>query len=247
MKAGLAAAIKRDILDRKSPQKQFPSCFACGRTFTTGIGRFCSDRCRAAFDAGLPAFQPPDRFYSLPKGPRGFLVDCAHCRRRFDSPGWRCCSTDCERNFCRKQKLDAELADDAFRVVKRKCLGCDRDIPNWRNGRRVSKATRFCSPRCAKKPRKPSGDQTAGFGVETVKKTPFHAGSGAVENSGPWRVVAGPAPDCAGCGRQIAMHPRRSLDGSLRCGGCAAGEVALAATEGWIDCPATLDAEGGAS
>jgi hypothetical protein len=42
------------------------------------------------------------------------------------------------------------------RPVKRKCEapGCDRDIPNWRNGRRVSKATRFCSDKCSRTSKK---------------------------------------------------------------------------------------------
>jgi hypothetical protein len=29
--------------------------------------------------------------------------------------------------------------------------GCGRSIPNWRNGKRVSSKTRFCSPACKKK------------------------------------------------------------------------------------------------
>jgi len=31
---------------------------------------------------------------------------------------------------------------------KRKCHQCGGDIPRWRNGRLVSKATRFCTPKC---------------------------------------------------------------------------------------------------
>ena len=223
MKAALAAAIARDILDRKSPQKQFPSCFACGRTYTTGIGRFCSDRCRAAFDAGAPAYEPPnhDRFYSLPKGPRGFLIDCANCRKRFDSTGLRCCSTECERNFCRKQKLDAELADDPFRVVKRKCPAAaltSRTGATAGGCRRRPGSVR----RDARKSPGSPGDKPPVSALKTAKKSPFHAGSVEGENSGPWRVVAGPARVCADCGRTDA-HPRRSLDGSLRCGGWSWG------------------------
>jgi len=29
-------------------------------------------------------------------------------------------------------------------IAKRKCECCDAAIPKWRNGRRVSRATRFC-------------------------------------------------------------------------------------------------------
>jgi hypothetical protein len=37
--------------------------------------------------------------------------------------------------------------------AKRKCEaeGCGRPIPKWRNGKRVSSATRFCSKSCADK------------------------------------------------------------------------------------------------
>jgi hypothetical protein len=57
----------------------------------------------------------------------------------------------------RKQELDVELADDPFRAVKRACLECGGPITNWRNGRRVSKATKFCQPSCQRKAAKNAG------------------------------------------------------------------------------------------
>jgi len=33
------------------------TCFACGRGYCKGDGRFCSTRCREAFDAGFPPAQ----------------------------------------------------------------------------------------------------------------------------------------------------------------------------------------------
>ena len=38
------------------------TCFACGRGYCRGDGRFCSTRCREAFDAGFPP--APDSHYA---------------------------------------------------------------------------------------------------------------------------------------------------------------------------------------
>ena len=38
-----------------------------------------------AYDNGFPAYEPLniDKFYSLPKGPQGFYINCLGCDRRF--------------------------------------------------------------------------------------------------------------------------------------------------------------------
>jgi endogenous inhibitor of DNA gyrase (YacG/DUF329 family) len=196
--ATLAAAIQRDLLRTEQPKTETPTCFACGRpmverhnTDDDNVARFCSRRCRTAYDAGLPAHDP-DQFRDLTRtfdtshfrvvastntsgeispvetydplagsrqpsrgikrrGSSGFVIACLGCDREFDSTGLRCCSTDCERRYlkrCENEQLMASVGME--RPVKRKCEapGCGRDIPNWRNGRRVSKATKFCSTRC---------------------------------------------------------------------------------------------------
>jgi hypothetical protein len=177
-RARLAEAIARDLLRPAHKPQTSPTCFTCGRSFIKGDGRFCHRCCRAAFDAGLPPFEPLDldKSYSLPKGPTGFNINCKFCQTRFDSRGLRCCSTECERKFRQKQELDVELTDDPFRAVKRKCENCGGDIPNWRNGRRVSAATKFCSVRCQRKGPKngglASGSSTPVFDVQTAKKCP---------------------------------------------------------------------------
>jgi hypothetical protein len=174
--ARLARALLRDRDNKQQPSSWSPSCFACGRSYSRGDGRFCSTRCRETFDAGIPAHEPIDIKYSLPKGRHGFLIDCAHCRRQFDSPGWRCCSTDCAREYRRKQALEAELADYPFRVVKPKCLQCGQAMPLWKNGKRVTSARKFCSPRCQKRHAQSAalaqGEQTPLSGVQTAKKCP---------------------------------------------------------------------------
>jgi len=182
--AKLAAALERDLLSgsARKPQ-QATQCFGCGRHYIKGDGRFCHPRCRAAFDGGMPPFEPLnlDKFYSLPKGPIGFYVECANCHKRFSSVGWRCCSPECSRAHRLKQELDVELADDPFRTMKRKCQECGGDIPNWRRGRRVSRATKYCCGRCRERYRKKPGmapdSPQAVLPRETAKKCPENAPS----------------------------------------------------------------------
>ena len=63
--ATLAAAIERDLLRNEPPRTHAPECFACGRSFLPrpcdgddDNWRFCSRRCREAYDAGLPPYDP---------------------------------------------------------------------------------------------------------------------------------------------------------------------------------------------
>jgi hypothetical protein len=186
----LEQAITRDLLRPAHKAPSTPACFACGRNYTyrgpngDDSGRFCSSRCREAYDAGFPRYEPLDydklyRFRSgelMPIGPTGFFIDCASCRKRFDSRGLRCCSIECERKLSRKQELDVELEADPFRVAKRKCADCGADIPNWRNGRRVSAATRFCSDRCRKSAARMVDGPDPVLSAETAKKCPKNKG-----------------------------------------------------------------------
>jgi hypothetical protein len=153
-------------------------CFSCGRSFMyrpaqgDDSGRFCSVRCREWFDAGNPAYEPPDfkNLYSttwhhvagpdadyMPRpmkmGPHGFIINCAGCQKEFDSRGLRCCSPACEKEARRKEELEKELKDYPFRSAKRPCQHCGGPIPNWRAGRRVSSRARFCTEKCGQKSR----------------------------------------------------------------------------------------------
>lgn len=105
------------------------------------------------------------------RGPNGFVIECFGCGKNFDSRGLRCCSSECERQYlkhCENEQLMAEVGME--RPNKRKCEECGDDIPNWRNGRRVSSKTRFCSSRCkAKNRRMARGSQNAVLYPETAK------------------------------------------------------------------------------
>jgi hypothetical protein len=120
--ATLARIIERDLLTEDIARPEAPRCFACGRPYLPkppsgdDSTRFCSTRCREAYDAGLPAHDPDyasksnPRWYSLPMGRHGFLINCGGCGRTFDSKGLRYCSTECERNYRQREERNALLA-----------------------------------------------------------------------------------------------------------------------------------------
>jgi hypothetical protein len=197
----LAAALLRDR-HRERPTPARTSCFACGRTFprrdieagSEASSRFCSDQCRRQYDDGVPvAAEPRDSFATewrvaaggdpghlaapMRAGSRGFLIECPGCGKQFDSSGLRFCSTDCRhrhRERAENAQLMAEVGID--QPIKRKCASCGGPLQVWRKGRRVSAATRFCSPRCRRKHaenRRMVWDSApADLRAETAKKCP---------------------------------------------------------------------------
>jgi hypothetical protein len=188
----LTNAIMRDR-ERDRTREISPLCFSCGRAYTSGIGgvgRFCSLRCRDAFDSGFPAYAPPKSYRELVawQGPLGMLINCSGCGKKFDSCGLRCCSIECRRASRRKQELDAELAGQPFRAVKRRCSHCGGAIPNWRKGRRVSSAVKFCSPRCQRKGAQNAKERIASsrdvLVGQTAKKCPDNKGARAGSGKG---------------------------------------------------------------
>src|SRR5215831_16015440 len=54
----LRAAIERDLLAGRPAAPASPTCFICGRSYSKGDSRFCSLRCREAFDDGFPPYDP---------------------------------------------------------------------------------------------------------------------------------------------------------------------------------------------
>jgi hypothetical protein len=87
----------------------------------------------------------------------GYIIRCAGCHKEFDSKGLRCCSIECERRYRERQDNLAVMAEAGVEpAAKRECETCGAVIPKWRNGRKVSAATRFCSPKCSRKAPKPN-------------------------------------------------------------------------------------------
>ena len=143
-----------------SDQPIVQDCFACGRSYCPGDGRFCSTRCRAAFDDGFPPYAP------VPTLRDGVTLDCCGCRKPFLSRGLRCSSADCERNYRKREENTATLAETGIEVAaKRKCVECGGDIPRYvgvgKTRREVSLSRVTCSPKCQRKLGKQTSSQAA--------------------------------------------------------------------------------------
>jgi hypothetical protein len=160
----IAKAILADRQRVKAERADITKCFMCGHGTMCRGSRFCSQRCRDYYDEGNPRQVPKPvcRWRDgrpMAMGPHGFLINCAHCGKEFDSKGLRCCSKECEGS-CRQREnnpaVTAKVGTEA--APKRQCQTFGVRIPKWRGGRKVSSKTRFCSPARAKGPK----DQNAG-------------------------------------------------------------------------------------
>jgi hypothetical protein len=154
-------------------------CFTCSRSYThaDGFGRFCSVRCREAFDAGFMVCEETEPQYSLPTSGQGFAIACAYCKRTFSSHGLRCCSEECERKLRDAENASETLAGMERAYVHRKCEapGCYCDIPRYvgegKKRRKTPAGTRFCSRRCR--------DRAARDASSKPEKTPWSSARSA--------------------------------------------------------------------
>jgi hypothetical protein len=122
--------------------------------------------------AGPPGIEVGSPYYKHPtvpmrRGSEGFYIACAHCRKEFESKGLRCCSKECESAYRERQDNLAVMAEAGIEPSsdKRICAApdCGARIPVWRNGRKVSSATRFCSPKCKQKAHRAALSPKPGF------------------------------------------------------------------------------------
>jgi len=115
------------------------------------------------------------------RGPVGWFISCGHCGVEFESKGWRYCPQCMELPAEeRREPLPSPTGPMC------QCPGCSRRIPKWRGGRRVSKATRFCSAKCANRARRLSDIAPPGFDAPNSKKVPVNSGS-----SVPLNIIGG--------------------------------------------------------
>jgi hypothetical protein len=198
-----AKSIERAILEDREQRRTVTAdqtghdCFRCGKSFVyrgprgDNSGRFCSDQCRIEYDHPV-TFDPfkvsrwcvvaggdPGYLVTTPmtRVSGGFRVECRGCGKPFESGGWAYCSRTCKAKSAERQEARALMAEAGIDApVKRKCLECGGDIPRWRNGRQVSKVTKFCKPQCAARARrKAQTSPTSLQGVlspETAKTAP---------------------------------------------------------------------------
>ena len=133
----------------------FPDCFACGRTYSRGDGRYCSSMCRAAYDDRFHRSAPTIHF--KPKGD-GFEIECRGCQKPFVSRGLRCCGPSCERKLAERQAITATLAEAGMdRAVKRKCVTCGSDIPRYVGTGKTRRAVPVSRVTYSKNARKSAG------------------------------------------------------------------------------------------
>jgi hypothetical protein len=164
----LAAVLLADRNREAQERTDIIACFSCGYNFVYRgrqgelNGRFCSMRCQNWYDAGNPGHERQRELTKIiyrdhagrPMKPSrdGFYIRCVGCEKEVESLGLRACSIECERHYGERQKNLAIMAEAGIEpAVKKHCAapGCNAVIPKWRKGRRVSVATRFCSPKCA--------------------------------------------------------------------------------------------------
>jgi hypothetical protein len=164
----LAAALLADRTREVQERTDIIACFSCGYNFIYRgrqgelSGRFCSMRCQDWYDAGNPSYERQRELTKIiyrnhagqpmTPGRDGFYIQCVGCEKEFESKGLRACSIECEHRYGERQKNLAVMAEAGIEpAAKKYCAGpnCNAVIPKWRKGRRVSSATRFCSPKCA--------------------------------------------------------------------------------------------------
>ncbi len=126
-------------------------------------------------NAGQSIIDADSSVGAMRPGVHGFYIRCAGCGSEFESKGLRRCSRACERRYCERQENLAVMAEAGIEpAAKRKCENetCGAIIPKWRNGRKVSAATRFCSRTCQQRAKRAGYGQSGNLSAETRKKCP---------------------------------------------------------------------------
>jgi hypothetical protein len=188
----LSDAIERDLLRERTAMPEAQICLVCARSYGKGDGRFCSVRCRDAFDDGYPPYDRPAGLPKIGDTPRvvvagpptliardlptrsgGWIIPCAGCKRDFVSKGLRCCSPECEKKCREHLEIEATMREvGAEAAPKRRCEVCNAVIPRWtKGGRAVKKTVRFCSDKCRQKAKQHSRSSTP----STTAKSPLKA------------------------------------------------------------------------
>lgn len=165
---------QRLLADRnvRPPATRSAECFACGRSSVAkpragdDNPRFCSAKCRQAYDDGFTPATDPDPStitqWRVIAGPHpgfmpsmsmirtggGFRISCKACGKAFESHGLAFCSVVCEHDQRERNARRSVMAEVDMEPIreKRRCQrpGCPNHIPLWRKGRRVSSRAQFC-------------------------------------------------------------------------------------------------------
>jgi len=145
----VARAIERDLLrEAEVPAVKTSTCHCCGRGFAYHLptgddsGRFCSLRCRQAYDDGGP------RYADLSTSNDWINVDLSKCIQiagpaipRCDSCGGLCVELyrKAGKAFCRWRCRDGK---------PRECIACGVNLYG------IARRGPYCSEKCANEPRR---------------------------------------------------------------------------------------------
>jgi hypothetical protein len=181
------------MMDARVAGDEVIACFSCGRGMTYcgpradgSSGRFCTDRCRDYFDAGGPRYEGPPGTVELLRqfpvspailgqGGRGAVIECPGCRKR-ESLGLRYCSPACRDRAHERARNLVDMGPLDPEDTHRKCETCGARLPRWRNGVRVSKTKRFCSPQWRQKAWRQGLVPEPGSVTRSGEKTPENKG-----------------------------------------------------------------------
>jgi hypothetical protein len=115
-------------------------------------GRFCSDRCRDAYDTIGLRYRPPDVRYTHGDGRAmtpvtgGFRITCRCCGTQFTSTGLAFCSKDCHRLHAAREEAQ-EAGHDLCEVRTCEAPGCGKHIPRYTpTGKATAAKVRWCTP-----------------------------------------------------------------------------------------------------
>jgi hypothetical protein len=117
-------------------------------------GRFCSDRCRDAYDRVGLRYRPPEARYTHGDGRAmarvtgGFRIACRYCQVEFNSNGLAFCSDECRR--LEETRKEAKAAGHSPRRG-RKCIDCGSRIARYTPTGKAAKATVVRCTACQRK------------------------------------------------------------------------------------------------
>ena len=161
IKAGLIAEERPDVgLKLGSPTK----CFLCQTSYvyqgTAGddSGRFCSARCRNAYDTVGLRYRPVSVRYvdatgrAMAATRSGLVINCKGCRQEFVSLGIVFCSAECSRIYRDRQEAEVIAREVGHEPrVHRACVDCGVRIPRYTASGCATRATVIRCRKCQRK------------------------------------------------------------------------------------------------
>jgi hypothetical protein len=166
--ATLTAIIQRDLLRTERLKTDASECHTCGRSFMPrpssrddNTWRFCSTRCREAYDAGFPAYDPSYVRKLTDVSLAAWWVVAGPSSVEIGSQYYAPIIEAAERK--RRRLTRSKVSEELIRPRKL-CQRCGAKLPVWVNGKHVRSDRKYCtgcSPNTRSGTRGRSGGLTA--------------------------------------------------------------------------------------